>query len=161
MERKIISRNEVNENNKLEFFNQESRNVSRILEIEAFGVELAPEVKDAELTVKGEKMILRFNPNVSIEDAFVFIPNIGRQIWRFEKGLLNNGADCTVFAIEYLMYVHKYRGHGIRVNFPEDKELEDFVNRRIALSWTIICMFGNGYEEKCCWIERVRNGEFV
>lgn len=155
--KRIISINEVTDNNKKAFLKQEAHSVARILQIPAFGVELSPDVATVDIIPQNDTLTVRFNTAVNVYDAFYFIPNLGRQIWRNRKGLLNNIVDCAVFAAEYLMYVHKYTGD-MTVALPGEDELSQYINACIRKSGTVVAMFGTGYEERCDWIDRVRQG---
>lgn len=154
--KRIISINEVTDNNKKAFLQQEARNVAKILQIPEYYVDLSPGVETVEIIPRNDTLTVKFNTAVSINDALCFILNVGRQIWRKRKGLLNNIVDCAVFTAEYLMYVHKYTGD-MTVALPGEDELSQYINAYICKSKTVVAMFGNGYEERCDWVDRIRN----
>lgn len=156
--KRIITIKDVTEHNKKAFLQQEARNVARILQIPAFGVELSPDVAPVDIIPKNDTLTVRFNTAVNVYDAFYFIPNLGRQIWRQRKGLLYDIVDCVVFCAEYLMYVHKYTGD-MTVALPGEEALSDYINACIRKSRTLFAMFGGGYEERREWITRVRGDD--
>lgn len=155
--KRIITIKDVTEHNKKAFLQQEARNVARILQIPAFEVELSPDVAPVDIIPQNDTLTVRFSSDVNVFDAFYFLPNLGRQIWRKRKGLLNDVVDCAVFASEYLMYVHHYTGD-MAVALPGEDALSQYINACIQKSRTVVAMFGTGYEERCEWISRVRQG---
>ena len=59
--KRIITIKDVTEHNKKAFLQQEARNVARILQIPAFGVELSPDVAPVDIIPQNDTLTVRFN----------------------------------------------------------------------------------------------------